>query len=77
MPSLSFSPSTQAPTEDPYVKMFSSEQVTSLAHMFKKVIDTYSDDVSQNQQSEEVESMNIKVLILSSCYFCSWYNFVA
>ena len=39
----------QAPPKGPYIKMFSPEQVTALAHMFKEVIDNYSD---QNGASE-------------------------
>ena len=39
----------EAPPKGPYIKKFSPEQVTSLAHMFKEVIDNYSD---QNGASE-------------------------
>ena len=39
----------QASPKGPYIKMFSPEQVTALAHMFKEVIDNYSD---QNGASE-------------------------
>ena len=39
----------QAAPKGPYIKMFSPEQVTALAYMFKEVIDNYSD---QNGASE-------------------------
>ena len=53
------SPNAQAPPKGPdYIKMFSPEQVTALAHMFKGVIDTYSDGASGNQQSGASEYLD-------------------
>ena len=52
-----------------YIKMFSPEQVTALAHMFKEVTDNCSDGVSGNQQSGASEYLGKLYVYVATRYY--------
>ena len=51
------------------IKMFSPEQVTALARMFKEVTDNYSDGVSGNQQSGASEYLGKLYIYVATRYY--------